>query len=92
MKFVENSEDEDKENDPFQATQTADLCMSTSKDTIHVIRLAAALQIVSAYIRACLTKSEVELSSEISVEYLRRGRHLYRFMAGQKAVFSQVEH
>ncbi|XP_052098935.1 uncharacterized protein LOC127733660 [Mytilus californianus] len=90
-KYMEVSEldEEEKENHNLSATQT-NLCMTTSKDTIHVIRLAAALQITSSYIRATLTKTEVVNDTKITVESLRCGRKLYCFMAGQKAVFAQA--
>jgi len=84
--FYLEIDEEQKENDPTQTN----LCMTSSKDTIQVIRLATAIQVTTEYIRSFLTKTEIVENTEISIQSLRRGRKLYCFMAGQKAVFAQV--
>ncbi|XP_062567233.1 uncharacterized protein LOC134229502 [Saccostrea cucullata] len=87
-------EDENKENvnDMDIACTQTNLCMSTSKDTIHVLRLAAAIHILSEFLKATLMKvldSNWKAEDVISLACLRRARLLYSCLARQKSIFAQ---
>jgi hypothetical protein len=67
--------------------------MSSSKDTIQVLRLAAAIHILSEFLKATLLKvldSDWKAGDVISLACLRRARLLYSCLARQKSIFAQV--
>lgn len=74
---------DDKENIP--CTPSQNLYMTTSKDTIHVLRIAAILHILTSYIRKQL---QLEVNDDpidltISLERLQNAIKLYSVLVQQ---------
>ena len=71
------------------STQT-NLCMTSSKDTLQVIRLAVLLHVTEGYLRLALNRSDQPPALEVPRETLSKARKLYSVMAKQKSAFIQV--
>lgn len=82
--------EDDKENIP--CTPSPNLYMTTSKDTIHVLRIAAILHILTSYIRKQLQLevNEDPIGLTISLETLQKARKLYSVLVQHKSIFIQV--
>ncbi|VDI47864.1 Hypothetical predicted protein [Mytilus galloprovincialis] len=80
-KYKENDKnnEDDKENIP---PTEIDFCMTSSKDTIHVLRLAALLHILSKYILS-QRKEEENDSNETTIDLniFNSARRLYSILA-----------
>ena len=83
---------EDKENS-FDASQDAYVPnFTTSKDTIHILRLSAILHVLHLHVNPILGGDilDDDVASEIPMKRVTQAKALYNILIQQKALFVQV--
>lgn len=67
-----------------------DLGMATSKDTLHILRLAAVLHVLHETVNSVLENTNYLHTPEISNTRIRQAKTLYNVLVQHRAIFLQV--
>lgn len=83
--------EEDKENDIDDTQSNSFTSTITSKDTTHILRLAALLHILQHNLSCALENQYVPTPTEIQNDQLKQAMVLYNVVSQQKSLFVQVK-
>lgn len=87
IQFTDESDSEDMMSQTQGEYATG---MQSSKDTLHVLKLATVLHILNRVLRAYIKSDVTELSLMIPVHRIEQAQHLLHALTKQKAVYLQV--